>query len=101
MDIDHQLTILPANVKGIFRVLDSDGTAHLLSNLEGISYRREPGQGAKPSHVDGVMKNVREIHLEEWTVGKSDAVVILADESYGYGPTVMAATRIVSITQVG
>jgi hypothetical protein len=101
MDIDRQFTILPADVRGIFRVLDSDGTAHLLSNVEGISYRREPGPGAKSSHVDGVTKNVREIHLEEWTVGKADATVVLADESYGYGPTVIAATRIVSITQVG
>ena len=46
-------------------------------------------------------KNIREIHLEEWTVGESDAVVVLADESYWYDPTVITATRIVSIIQVG
>lgn len=100
MDLARQLPTLPAVVKGIFRVLDADGTAHTLSNLEGISYRREPGPDAKPSHVDGVTKNVREIHLQDWTVGKAEATVVLADESYGYGPTVITAARVVSITQV-
>ena len=47
-DIYRQLNILPVDVKGIFRLLDSGGTAHTLSNVEGISYRHEPGPDAKP-----------------------------------------------------
>lgn len=100
MDLARQFTTLPADVRGIFRVLDSDGTAHTLSNLGGISYRREPGPDAKASHVDGVTKNVGEIHLQDWSVGKADATVVLADESYGYGPTVITAARVAFITQV-